>query len=81
MPAKHFYKPDGTMCLAHAVENKIIIIITAYQPCKSTKGTGTTTYHQQLSHQQANSTSKMSPHRSFINDLMTWMVQGYQKGE
>eukprot|EP00957_Ditylum_brightwellii_P124531 9490837-Ditylum_brightwellii.AAC.1 len=105
IPAKHFYKPDGTMCLAQckinsrkidqggnkygcwsyieftAAENKIITINTAYQPCKPTKGTGTTMYHQQLALKQANSTSKVNPCKYCMKDLMTWMVQGHQKGE
>eukprot|EP00957_Ditylum_brightwellii_P077838 5916027-Ditylum_brightwellii.AAC.1 len=38
-------------------------------------------YHQQLALQQANFTSKVNPCKSFIKDLMTWMVQGHQKGE
>eukprot|EP00957_Ditylum_brightwellii_P190944 14539289-Ditylum_brightwellii.AAC.1 len=69
IPAKYFYKPGDTMCLAQgnihsrkvdqgcnhygrwsymkfsAAGNKIITIITAYQPLKITMGTGTTTYH------------------------------------
>eukprot|EP00957_Ditylum_brightwellii_P156547 11914985-Ditylum_brightwellii.AAC.1 len=51
------------------MENKIITIITAYQPCKFTKRTGTTVYHQQLTLQQTNSTSKVNPCKSFIKDL------------
>eukprot|EP00957_Ditylum_brightwellii_P119945 9153970-Ditylum_brightwellii.AAC.1 len=62
-------------------ENKIITIITAYQPCKLTEGTKTTMYHQQLALQQTNSTSKVNPCKSFLKDLMTWMGQGHQKGE
>eukprot|EP00957_Ditylum_brightwellii_P122621 9351134-Ditylum_brightwellii.AAC.1 len=48
----------------------MITIITVYQLCKSTRGIGTTTYHQQLALQQANSTSKVNPCKSFIKDLM-----------
>eukprot|EP00957_Ditylum_brightwellii_P075352 5726127-Ditylum_brightwellii.AAC.1 len=63
------------------MENKTTTIITAYQPCKPYEGTGTTIYHQQLALQQANSSSKVNPCKSFIKDLMSWMVQGCQKGE
>eukprot|EP00957_Ditylum_brightwellii_P085054 6467088-Ditylum_brightwellii.AAC.1 len=38
-------------------------------------------YHQQLALQQANSTSKVNPCKSFIKELITWMVKGHQKGE
>eukprot|EP00957_Ditylum_brightwellii_P054909 4161540-Ditylum_brightwellii.AAC.1 len=55
--------------------------MTAYQPCKVTKDTGTTTYHQQLAIQQSNTTIKVNPQKSFTQDLTKWMVTGHHKGE
>eukprot|EP00957_Ditylum_brightwellii_P163450 12444148-Ditylum_brightwellii.AAC.2 len=64
-----------------AAGNKITTIIAAYLPCKPNKVTGTTRYYQQLTLQQSNSTIKVNPCKSFIKDLMKWMVQDHQKGE
>eukprot|EP00957_Ditylum_brightwellii_P198809 15153854-Ditylum_brightwellii.AAC.1 len=64
-----------------AIGNKIITIMTTYQPCRTTKSTGTTTYHQQLSLQQMNNINTVNPCKSFINDLMKWMKAVHAMGE
>eukprot|EP00957_Ditylum_brightwellii_P077472 5886871-Ditylum_brightwellii.AAC.1 len=59
---------------------KIVTVVAAYQPCKSSKLTGTTTYHQQialLKQQHQN----VEPRKAFLTDLLTWLKAGQKKGE
>eukprot|EP00957_Ditylum_brightwellii_P012881 973182-Ditylum_brightwellii.AAC.1 len=61
-------------------EDKIVTIVAAYQPCKASKLTGTTTYYQQiamLKQQHQN----VETRKVFLTDLLTWLKAGQKKGE
>eukprot|EP00957_Ditylum_brightwellii_P163660 12460541-Ditylum_brightwellii.AAC.1 len=63
-----------------ASDNGVITVVTAYQPCKPSKMTGTTTYHQQVAMLQQQKRS-IDPCMAFITDLRQWLLECRKCGE
>eukprot|EP00957_Ditylum_brightwellii_P035668 2704233-Ditylum_brightwellii.AAC.1 len=63
-----------------ATSNMVVTVVTAYQACKSSSKTGTTTYHQQVVMlKQQNRTE--DPRKAFIKDHLKCLKIGHNKGE
>eukprot|EP00957_Ditylum_brightwellii_P083730 6363987-Ditylum_brightwellii.AAC.1 len=52
-----------------AKDKRVILVITAYQPCKASKKHGNTTYHQQLVQLQQ-AYQHICPRKAFMIDLL-----------
>eukprot|EP00957_Ditylum_brightwellii_P175385 13351218-Ditylum_brightwellii.AAC.1 len=63
-----------------ASDNGVITVVTVYQPCKLSKMTGTTMYHQQVAMLQQQKQTK-GPRTAFINNLRQWLLECRKRDE
>eukprot|EP00957_Ditylum_brightwellii_P158962 12099155-Ditylum_brightwellii.AAC.1 len=63
-----------------ASDNRVITVVTAYQPCKPSKIMGTTTYHQQVVMLKQQKRS-IDPRTAFIINLRHWLLECRKGGE
>eukprot|EP00957_Ditylum_brightwellii_P020277 1530398-Ditylum_brightwellii.AAC.1 len=56
-----------------AKNDLVVMVITAYQLCKTGKKNGTTAYHQQVAMSQQAERS-INPQDTFTQDLLDWML-------